>query len=83
MQKYSTLSYVKDTIKSKLYIYTIDDNPLLEIKEDKVINLYKVQRKEQGQYVKPGTSILTFDGCNLPRYVKIGWNIYKVKEYIP
>ena len=72
VQKHSTLNYTKGTIKSKLYIDTDDTTLLAEMKEDKVIDLYKVQRKEQRQYIKTGTMILTFDACNLPSHVKIG-----------
>ena len=53
-----------------------------EMKEYKVIDLYKVQKKEQGQYIKTGTMILTFVACYLPSHVKIGWNRFEVREYI-
>ena len=72
VQKDCTLNYTNETIRSRSYIDADDDTLISEIKENHVIDLYKVQRKEQGEYVKTGTMILTFDRCDLPTHVKIG-----------
>ena len=71
VQKHSTLNYTNGTIRSKRYIDTDDDALISEMK-DHVIDLYNFQRKEQGEYVKTGTMLHTFDWCNLPSHVKIG-----------
>ena len=82
VQNHSMLNYTKRTIRRKHYIDTDGDTLISEVKEDHIIDLYKVQRKEQREYVKIGTMILTFDRCNLPTHVKIGRNRFEIREYI-
>ena len=82
VKKHNSLNYAKGSIGSKRYIDT-DYDTLIAKMEDHVVDLYKVQRKELGEFVKTGTMILTFDTCNLPSHFKIGWKRFEVREYIP
>ena len=81
--EHSSLNYTKGTIRCKRFIDVPDETLIEEMKEYKVIDIYKIKRKEQNDLVCTGTIILTFDTCTLPSQIKIGWKIFEVREYIP
>ena len=80
---HSSLNYTKGTIRCKRFIEIPDETLIEEMKEESVIDVYKIKRKERGELVCTGTIILTFDRCNLPSHIKIGWKRYEVREYVP
>ena len=54
-----------------------------ELSKYGVTELYKIKRKEDGILKNTGTIILTFDLCEIPSFVKIGWTTFEVRKYIP
>ena len=80
---HSTLNYTKGTIRCKRFIDIPEETLIEEMKEENVIDIYKVKRKEQNELVSTGTMILTFDRCTLPTHINIGWKRYEVREYVP
>ena len=42
-----------------------------------------MKRKIDGDLINTGTIILTFESCDLPKNVKIGWTSFEVRKYIP
>ena len=77
------LNYTKGTIRSELYCEIGKDALLDELKEFKVTDIYKQTKKVNGEIRNNGIMILTFDSCDLPQNVKIGWNNFEVRQYIP
>ena len=81
--EHSTLNFTKGTIRCKRFAEVSDDVLLEELRNASVTELYKIKRKEGNELKPTGTIILTFDKCNLPSHVKIGWKSFEVREYIP
>ena len=81
---HSSLNYTKDAIRCKRFIEIPDETLIEEMKEESVIDVYKIKRKERGELVCTCTVILTFPRCTLPSRIKIGyWKWYEVREYVP
>jgi len=81
--EHSNLNFTKGTIRSKRYA-EIDDARLMEqLRNHNVVEIYRMKKRINGDLTNTGTIILTFDQCTLPETVKIGWNIFEVREYIP
>ena len=50
---------------------------------DKVVDIYRIQRRRDGILGDTSIYILTFDSCQLPGKVHIGWTACSVREYVP
>jgi len=83
VSEHGSLNYTKGTIRSKRYVELPETTLVEELTQSNVTEVYKMKRKIDGQLVNTGTIVLTFDRCTLPQSVKIGWNIFEVREYIP
>ena len=82
--EHPNLNFSKGTIRAGEWFRNYDDDILKhELAQCGVVDLYKMKRKVEGSLKDTGTIILTFEGCNLPDSVKIGWNSYEVRQYIP
>ena len=53
-----------------------------ELRKCNVTEVKKIKRREDS-IRRTELYILTFDQCNVPEHVKIGWTKLKVREYIP
>ena len=53
-----------------------------ELKKFSVTEVKKIKRRDD-TVRRTELYILTFDQCNIPEHVKIGWTKLKVREYIP
>jgi len=56
---------------------------LEELRAFKAKEIYQLKKKENGVLVNMPLYIVTFDTCNLPQEVTIGWTRCPVREYIP
>lgn len=67
---YNKPGYSTERIKKELEIF-------------KVTDIYQMESKKDGKTEKLPTYILTFNTCNLPNEVSIGWTKCPVRLYIP
>ena len=83
VQEHATLNKTRGTIFSKRYAELPDERLFPELAKYDVTAIYRAKRKVNEQQVLTGLIVLTFDRCELPPEVKIGWNIFDVRTYIP
>ena len=83
VSEHPSLNTVKGTIRYKNNPNYNEIEILQELKQHKVIDIYRVKRKANGSLENTNIYILTFDLCTLPRDVFIGWTRCEVREYIP
>ena len=83
VKEHTTLNTTKGTIRCKRYLGLEDARILEELKKYDVTEIYRMKTKVDGELTQTGTMVLTFNRCKLPDSVKIGWNIFDVREYIP
>ena len=53
------------------------------LQDQGVTSVYRVQRKERGEYLPTRTLFLTFNRVNLPERIKAGYEAIEVRPYIP
>lgn len=81
--EHASLNQVKGTIHYRNRPGYSDDDILSELKAQKVVTIYNIKRKISGTMEATPIYILTFDACQLPQEVTIGWTKCSVREYIP
>ena len=81
--EHNSLNFTKGTIRSERFSQLDDDVLLEELAKYGVTELYKMKKKSGDSLVNTGTIILTFDRCELPATIKIGWTSLDVRQYIP
>ena len=80
---HQSLNFTKGTIFNKRIANTDDQKLLQKLAKYKVTDLYKIKNRNGNVYENSGLIILTFDSCNLPEEVKIGWMNLEVRKYYP
>ena len=84
-----TVTYHKTLNSSQGRIYSrniinISEAELIEsLKDQKVIEVRKIMKKENDALLATGAAILTFDLINRPDKINIGWERVRVNEHIP
>jgi len=56
---------------------------LQELKQDNVIEVKKILKKQQDKLQETGSIIITFASINLPADIKIGYQKINIRPYIP
>lgn len=80
---HKALNYVQGKIFSKKIIYLSEDELIEGLKEQKVVEIRKIMKKEDDKLVPTGAAVITFDLIRRPEYLKLGWERVKINEYIP
>jgi len=81
--EHGSLNFTKGTIRSRRYVDVADDRLMEQLRTQDVTEIYRMKKKINNEFVHTGTIVLTFDRYTLPDTVKIGWNVFEVREYIP
>lgn len=80
---HKALNYVQGKIFSKKIIYLSEEELLEGLKDQKVVEIRKIMKKEEDKLVPTGAAVITFDLIRRPEYLKLGWERVKINEYIP
>ncbi|XP_037808781.1 uncharacterized protein LOC119601716 [Lucilia sericata] len=76
-----------NTTKGVIYcndLRNIEENEILqELKNQNVIEVKKILKKVDDKLVETGLLIITFSSINLPETINIGYQITRVRPYIP
>ncbi|KAI8125585.1 hypothetical protein CVS40_4245 [Lucilia cuprina] len=80
---HKTLNTVQGRIFSRKLIDISQEDLLTSLKEQKVIDVRKITKKENNNIVATGAAIITFDMIYRPDVLKLGWERVPVDEYIP
>jgi len=83
VSKHSKLNQVQGTIRYANKPNYSTAQILEALGEYKTSDIHQIKRKINGVYQHTNLYILTFDACQLPKYVSIGWSQCEVREYIP
>ena len=89
VEPHFNLNSSKGVIFADCMIDTITKRPmnneqiLEDLKDQGVIEVYRVISRRQGVSLPTNTIILTFDRPNLPDTIKYGYRIFRIKQYIP
>jgi len=60
------------------------EEKLLEtMKKYKVTEIYQIKKKMNNTLISTPVYILTFNSCDMPEYINIGWSRCNVRTYIP
>ena len=81
--EHQTLNYTKGTIRSKRFVEEEESKLLEELSRYNVTEIYKIKRKKDETQENTGVMILTFEGCEIPEEIKIGWTSLEVRKYFP
>ena len=83
VEEHSQLNTAKGVIYGHELSYETEDNLQDYLRSAHVTKVHKVHKTLNGSKVATGTVFLTFGKPELPEYVEIGYERYRVKEYIP
>lgn len=83
VSEHKYLNQTKGTIYYRNRCEYSNDELLEELAPCKVTDIYRTEKKVNGEQIPNNIYILTFNSCNLPEEINIGWNKCRVKEYIP
>lgn len=64
-------------------IETSKEEILLELKEQNVVDLYKITRRDNGEIISTPLIVLTFSTPNLPLRIRVGYLNLEVRKYYP
>ncbi|XP_055590341.1 uncharacterized protein LOC129742467 [Uranotaenia lowii] len=82
--EHESLNLVSGTIYCPDLISISDANILEELRKQNVTKISRMQRKDaKGEVFDTGTFILTFDLCQLPDSIDVGFYNCKIKLYVP
>ena len=77
------LNQIKGTIRYRNLPKYTDQNILKELEDQHVSDIYHITKKVNGINTSTNIYIVTFNACELPAEITIGWTRCIVKEYIP
>ena len=80
---HANLNQIKGTIRYDNKPKYTTEQILEDLKDQKVSDVYNIQRRSNNALVNTNIYIVTFEACQLPDYVEIGWTKCLVREYIP
>lgn len=83
VQPHKTLNTIKGTIYYRNHPNYTTEELLDELKKSNVTEIYQTKRRINGTLMEQPIFILTFNLCNLPPDVKIGWTKCSVRQFIP
>ena len=81
--EHSFLNQTKGTIYYRNRCELTEKEIMDELAPLKVTNVYRVTKKVSNEIMKTNIYILTFNLCELPEEVSIGYHKCRVREYIP
>ena len=83
VKDHQKLNQIKGTIRYKNLPNYTEQQLLDELQTQKVAEIYRIKKKIGGGLQDTHIYIITFDACNLPQDIRIGWTRCPVREYIP
>lgn len=83
VEPHKTLNTIKGTIYYRNHPNYSTQELLDELKKYNVSEIYQTKRRINGTLMDQPIFIVTFNLCNLPPDVKIGWTKCSVRQYIP
>jgi len=83
VSEHAYLNQTKGTIFYKNRCEFTENEIMEEFAPFKVTNVYRTTRKVINETIPGNVYVVTFNMCELPEEVTIGWNKCRVREYIP
>lgn len=83
VSEHKTLNLSKGTIYCRDIIVSTDDEIKEALKEQNVVDIYRMKRRVDKILVDSGMFILTFNLSHLPTKIDCGYQQLEVREYIP
>lgn len=80
---HKTLNTVQGRFFSKKIIEISEEELLASLKDQKVVDVRKIMRRDNDKIFATGAAIITFDLIYRPETLKLGWERVQVEEYIP
>ena len=81
--EHETLNKIKGTIRYKNQPRYKTEEILDALKEQRVVELHRVNKKVGSETIPTSIYIVTFECCHLPQEITIWWTRCLVREYIP
>jgi hypothetical protein len=77
------LNQTRGIIFFRDFIYLTDEEIKENLKAQQVVEIKRFYKQVEGVKIQSGLFSITFEGCLLPEYIKVGYEIVNVRPYIP
>ncbi|XP_055590314.1 uncharacterized protein LOC129759678 [Uranotaenia lowii] len=83
VKSYDNLNQSKIVISCQQLIDSDEEEILQELKDQNVVAVYRIKRKEKENLVNTPALVLTVDSKCPPEYIKLGWMKCRTRKYYP
>jgi hypothetical protein len=77
------LNFSKGVIRTNLLRSVNDEDFLAEMKEQNIAAIQRIKKKLNNKEVETGTYFLTFSTCEMPKSIRMCYELLEVREFTP